>query len=157
MLWKAGSRAGYKATKETREKLRLSRLGKKLSDITKRRLVRIWERKSPFNYSFTSSSGKRFSRVRNLRKFAREHKDLSLMGLGLLWKGEIPFYNGWTKTNARVPIYEIISSKGAKLRGLILKELCRQAGLNYKSFHSGCIQRKGSYKGWTCRKYLDRI
>lgn len=155
----AGNCEGRKFSKESKKKMSLSHIGIRRSSKSKLKQMKSWEDKCKVAYSFTSPTGIVYNNIKNLRRFAREHL-LSHQILRLVNKQTIGHHKGWIKTNwignkLNKPIqYVLVSPIGVETKSFILKSLCTNAGLNYKSVHKRCILMNKSYKGWTVAEMI---
>jgi len=153
VCWIAGNCAGRKWSAEMKRKLSKSHMGQKQTPEAKAQQQTTWANKCKHPYSFTSPDGTVYNDIRNLRAFARGH-NLGPNGrvLTQLHRGEIRYYKGWTKTGSKPPLYELYSPEGYYFQGMILKDLCRKNGINYKMIHKYCIKMNKPYQGWIAKR-----
>lgn len=147
VYWTAGSPMGRKWSLAMRAKLSKAHLGMKPTKEAIEKQKATWSSKCKRPYNFTSPEGVHFKNIKNLRQFARDNK-LNHGCLRLLDKGDIHHHKGWTKFGTSPSWYELFSPEGYYAQGMVLKELCRKFGANYKMIHSYCIKRGKKYQGW---------
>ena len=132
-------------TKERREKMSKSHLGKKFSLERRNEMSEGWTNKSKITYELISPD-KITYHFKNIRKFCREH-NLEPVAIGLLLKNKIYFYKGWIKDYSHS--YSFISPEGILYNKIIsLTDFCKEHNLRMKGMSK--LHRGGnkSYYGW---------
>ena len=152
VCWIAGNCEGRRWSSAMRKKLSAAHKGLRNTPESIAKQVATWASKCKHPYSFTAPDGNVYSDVRNLRAFAREHPELSARVLGQLHNEKIRYCNGWTKTGCKPPLYELYSPEGYYFQGMILKDLCRKNGVNYKMVHKYCLKYNKPYQGWMAKR-----
>lgn len=152
VCWTAGNCQGRLWSPEMRKKLSIAHLGQRQTPEAKQKQIESWKKKCNTPYSFTSPDGVVYNDVRNLREFSRQHPEIEVTSLRKLHNEKIQYCNGWSKTGVVLPSYELTSPTGLVTRGMLLKQLCVEGGVNYKMVHKYCIKMNKSYKGWMAIK-----
>ena len=150
VCWIAGNCQGRTFTKSSLQKMSKSHIGQKQTPKAKAQQQATWAKKCKRPYSFASPDGVVYNNVKNLRAFGREH-GIDATSLRFLWSGRNRYSNGWTKTGVSLPQYELRSPNGTISRGMLLKTLCINAEVRYKSIHRRCIKQHKPHKGWMAK------
>lgn len=139
--------AGKKWSKTLRKRMSEAHIGFQVSDETKNKIVNTWDTKLP-EKQLISPTGQMY-RIRNVRKFCREH-GLEPTAISALFRGQGKQHKGWSPATGGKRSVCVASPSGEIFTGVTnLKDFCRRHELNYKCMHGIISGRKKQWRGWT--------
>ena len=148
VCWKAGNCFGRKASAGTKRRLSLSHMGIGRSRASIRKQKTAWALRCGKPRLFLSPDGRTYRNIRNVREFARKH-GLCPVSLGILFRGKIRHYKGWTVPGRGIKRFDLIGPDGVRYDGiLLLKKFCVEHGLPYKQVHKLFRGVRSQVLGW---------